>query len=495
MKYLFAFVLSINCLFAFSQNKVFVDLYENREYEKLVKKTDAQLTKDPSDLYAYYYKSLGLYEMAILPEKYIPASNTAADNPLEQYLQTLSKLRKNDDNGSFMKEHKDTIKLMKQYAESIAKETVAKNKLKAIHLYKLIYKISTDDFNSLITAEIYLKADDINSAYLEIDHVYGFDKSNGTDKALTEAPMFMMKNWMFKDLFEIAQKYAHKYPQESDIGQAFYKGIKESIDTMYDYKDKEMFFEYCEKAVKLYPSTEDLRSYLIKKFMSLMKKSVIEYDKIATTKTWRDTLLLRNVFKYTALANRVIPDSQFVRYESKIEDKYLITIPYDRIAMLRDICRDVVNKARTIACKCRDKDFSETDTLAWSQTLEVVAREHAKDMFAFNYTDTKDKSGKEPKDRVDQTDLKAYKLNTFAGIMFSGAIKVDECESSGYSMINVQNALDLKELVQSVVNKWLASKDGDCEKLKDYEFNTFGMATFGDRWVLTLAKVITIQDK
>jgi len=107
----------------------------------------------------------------------------------------------------------------------------------------------------------------------------------------------------------------------------------------------------------------------------------------------------------------------------------------------------------------------------------------------------KDKTGKEPKDRVDETDLKAYKLNTFAGVLFSGAIKVDECESAGYSMINVQNALDLKELVQSVIQKWRASKDGDCEKLMNYEYNNFAMATFGDRWVLTLAKVVTIQDK
>ena len=491
MKYFFTFILFVHSLFAISQNKVFVDLYEKREYEKLLKKTDAQITKDASNLDAYYYKALSLYEMALVPEQYTSVS----ENPLEQYLQALAKLRKNDANGSFMKEHKDTIKMLRKYAEDIAKETVKTNKTKAIRIYKNIYKISTDDLNSLIIAEIYLKADDINSAFMEIENVYAYDKSNGADKALTEAPLFMMKHWMFKDLFAIADKYAHKYPQESDIGKAFYTGIKESIDTMYDYKDKELFYEYCQKAVKLYPASEDLRNYLIKKFMSLMKRSVIEYDNITTTKTWRDTLLLRNVFKYTALANRVIPDSQFVRYEKKIEDKYLITIPYSKIGMFRDICRDVVNKTRRTSCKCRDKDYSETDTLAWSETLEVVAREHAKDMFAFNYTDTKDKKGKEPKDRVDETDLKAYKLNMLGGVMFSGAIKVDECESTGFSMINVQNALDLKELVQSVINKWLASKDGDCEKLMNYEFNTFGMATYGDRWVLTLAKVVTVQDK
>ena len=491
MKYLFTILFLANAIVAFTQNKTFVDLYEKRDYEKLIKKADAQITKDPSNLDAYYYKALGLYEVALLPEQYAQVS----ENPLEQYLQVLSKLRKSDGGELFVKEHKDTIKLLRKYAEDIAKETVKTNKTKAIHLYKLIYKISTDDINSLITAEIYLKADDINSAFLEIDKVYAFDKTNGADKALTEAPMFMMNHWMFKDLFVIAEKYSKKYPQDSEIGQSFYKGIKESIDTMYDYKDKELFYEYCQKAVKLYPASEDLRNYLIKKFMSLMKKSVIEYDKISTTKTWRDTLLLRNVFKYTALANSIVPDSQFVRYESKIEDKYLITIPYNRIGMFRDICRDVVNKARQTACKCRDQNFSETDTLAWNETLEVIAREHAKEMFAFNYTDVKDKTGKEPKDRVDETDLKAYKLNTFAGVLFSGAIKVDECESAGYSMINVQNALDLKELVQSVIQKWRASKDGDCEKLMNYEYNNFAMATFGDRWVLTLAKVVTIQDK
>jgi len=491
MRLVLLFLFTLFVCFAFSQNKTFVDLYEKREYEKLIKKTDVQITKDPSNLYAYYYKALALYEVALLPEQFAQVS----DNPLEQYLQALAKLRKNDEEGTFMKEHKDTIKLLRKYAEDVAKETVKTNKTKAIRIYKNIYKISTDDINSLITAEIYLKADDVNAAFMEIENVYAYDKSNGVDKALTEAPMFMMKHWMFKDLFAIAEKYAHKYPQDSAIGKAFYKGIKESIDTMYDYKDKDMFYEYCQKAVKLYPASEDLRNYLIKKFMSLMKKSVIEYDKVTVTKTWRDTLLLRNVFKYTALANRVIPDSQFVRYESKIEDKYLITIPYSRIKMFRDICREVVNNARRTACKCRDQNFSETDTLAWSETLEVVAREHAKDMFAFNYTDTKDKAGKEPKDRVDLTDLKAYKLNTFAGVLFSGAIKVDECESAGFSMINVQTALDLKELAKSVIDKWRASKDGDCEKLMNYEYNTFAMATYGDRWVLTLAKVVTIQDK
>jgi len=490
MKYLLSLLFTINCFFAFSQNKQLTELYEKREYDKLLKKTDALITKDPSNLDAYYYKALGLYEMALMPEQYVQVS----DNPLEQYLQSLARLRKNDEDGSYMKEHKDTIKLLRKYAEDIAKETVKTNKTKAIRIYKLIYKISTDDLNSLVIAEIYLKADDINSAFTEIDNVYAYDKSNGKDKALIDAPIFMMKHWMFKDLFAIAEKYARKYPADSAIGKAFYNGIKESIDTMYDYKDKEMFYEYCQKAIKLYPANEDLRNYLIKKFMSLMKKSVIEYDKITTTKTWRDTLLLRNVFKYTALANRIIPDSQFVRYEKKIEDKYLITIPYSRIGMFRDICRDVMKTARQTACKCRDQNYSETDTMVWSETLEIVAREHAKDMFAFNYTDTKDKSGKEPKDRVDETDLKAYKLNTFAGIIFSGAIKVDECESTGFSMINVQTALDLKELVQSVVQKWRASKDGDCEKLMNYEFNTFAMATYGDRWVLTVAKVVSIKD-
>lgn len=466
-------------------------MYEHREFEKMLKKCDALIDKNPTNIDAYYYRALCLWEMAQMPEQYVQVS----DNPLEQYLQSLAKVRKNDDDGSFMKEHKDTIKLMRRFAEEAAKETVKTNKTKAIRIYKLIYKIATDDLNSLTVAEIYLKADDINSAFFEVDNLYGYDKSNGTDQALFDAPVFMMKHWMFKDLFIIAEKYKNKYPIETPIGQAFYKGIKESLDTMYDYKDKNMFFDYSKKAIKLYPENADLRTFLVKKFMSLMKKTVQEYDKITTQKTWRDTIILRDVFKFTDLANRIIPDSQFVQFEKRIESKYLISIPYSRIKMFQDICQDVMNSVRQKNCKCRDKEFYAVDTVAWNETLEIVAREHAKEMFAYNYTEHTNQEGLGPKERVDQTDLKAYKLNTLSGVMFTGAVKVEECISTGYSMKDVQTALDLKEQVQKVVEKWMNSKDGDCENIMNYEFTHFGIGAFGDRWVLMLAKVMFIQDK
>lgn len=475
-----------------AQNKQLSELYNKREYEKLLKKCDALIAKDIQDIHAHYFRSLAMFEMSQSPEKYV----FITDNPLEQCLISLSKARKFDNQG-FMDSHKDTVKMIKQYAETVARETIPTNKAKAIRIYRHIYKINSDELNTLTIVEIYLKADDISSAYFEIDNLYAYHNPTAkiTNQALLDAPMFMMRKWMFKDLFVFADKYQNKFPLGSEIGNSFYNGIKASLDTMYDYKDKMMFFDYCKKAIKLYPNNIDLQADLKKKYLLLMKKTLQEYEKISTTKTWRDSILLRDFFKYSDMAMRLTKDSQFVDYERKVINKYLITLPYSKIKMFQDIARDVVNAERTKPCKCRDQQFGATDTMLWSPTLEIVAREHAREMFAYNYTEHTNKAGQSPKDRVDETDLKAYKLMTFNGVLFSGAVKVEECISAGFSMSAVETALDLKEQMRGVVTKWKNSRDGDCEKIMNYENNMFGLSMFGDRWVLLLAKVVTIEDK
>jgi len=135
----------------------------------------------------------------------------------------------------------------------------------------------------------------------------------------------------------------------------------------------------------------------------------------------------------------------------------------------------------------------EVDPMTWNETLAQLAQEHAKEMFAFNYTDNIDKTGLGPKERVDKSDLKSTKMVTLDGAIFVGAMKVEECESSGFSMKDVQTALDLKEQVRKVITKWQTSTNGDCEKLMNYENNAFALAVFGDKWCLMMAKVITVK--
>jgi len=332
-------------LFSYSvlaQDEKLAELYEKNDIEKLYKKTAALADKKTTDSYVYYYKALALFEMAQAPERYTQISKS----PLDQCLQTLNKLRKNDGDGNFMMQHKDTIKIMIKFAEDIAKQFADSSKQKAIRLYKLIYKVSDDDINTLALAQIYIKADDRNSAFIEIDNLFAFAKPDDSIQtklqAMKQAPMFMMRNWMFKDLFALAEKYSNKFPYESPIGNGIYQGIKASLDTMYDYKDKDLFFDYCKQAVKIYPNNPDLKPYLVKKFLTLMKKSVIEYDKISNEKTWRDTLLLRDLFKYAHLANILIPDSQLIHYQNRINAKYLITISASNQQMFKDISLDVL---------------------------------------------------------------------------------------------------------------------------------------------------------
>jgi len=480
----------------FSQDKLY-DLYKSREFEKCLKKCDAAIKKDPSSLEANWVRAICLWEMAQLPSKY----KEIEPKPLEECLRSLGKIKQNDDEG-FFESHADTLGYIKEFAEEMAREYSGTIKSKAVRIYKLMHKAYETDFNTVQVANIYLLAEDFDKCVEEIVKIYAYapdtvDYNTTTAskiEALETGILFLVKQHMFNNAFQIIDEYRRKFADNKLVMKSFKNAMDTLLAITYATTDKSLYFEYAGKILYLFPKDFHFSSRIEKEIVALMNNASDTFNAIETPQSWRDTIPLREAFKYADIGNSLLKTSVFADKEKEISEKYYLHIPLSKRAEFKEICLRVANSFRAEATECRQELYQPADPLMWDNQLEYVSYLHAKDMFAYHYTDHVNRKGQGVRERVDLTDLKPIITNTFNGVIYKGATEVAENYIYGYPLHHAMSDEELEQLLIQIFSKWIERTEGQCENVMNGNYNYFGMSVFGDRWVAVFAKVVDIRD-
>lgn len=487
---------------AFSQSEELYTLFRHHEYEKCLKKCDGVLEKDVDYLDAYWIKALIYFEMAQKPDKWLEIT----DSPLEESLRNLARIKSRDDDGSYMKERKDTLVMIKEMAEAVATEYKEKErKSSAIKMYKLIYRAFQGQEDALQLAEIYIKADDMMECIMQIDRIYvnappDVVPSTVSDpKALLGGISFLVKNFMFKDAFKMIEKYSEKFQSNPAMLNSFKKAVYLAVDTLYTNKDKALFFEYAQRGMNFYASDPAYVKHIEDLCVKMIKKSESEFLATEPSKrTWRDTAQLRLAFQYADMSQLLLPNNQtIIGLEKNLISTYHTEVPDNKKELFKKYALEVINTIRDEGCYCDSSGQRPSmDILKWNDILAELAHAHAKDMFAYNYTKTVNRRGLDTKGRIDETELKGTKAQTIGGMNFVGALSVGENIGYGVSIGSAIHDEDYKVAIEKMVKKWVDTKTGgSCERIMDFQFTDMGMAVFGDKWVLMFAYVLRISDK
>lgn len=497
--FLFFIIININVSQAQKRDPIY-DLLLNRDYIKCIEKCEKAIEKNPDNLYAYFYKSICLFEMDKTPAKYEEYEKI----PIYKSLMTLSELRKRPGGQDFIKAHMDTLSEIKIYAEELAEEYKTTIKSKSVKLYRfLMNAFRGGEFNKLMQIEVYFMAGEISTGYLEIDKIFNLLPANAGQAniekedydAMMGGPTMLIKYYMFSNTCDLIDKYLPKFENNPEVNQSFLNAVNYAIDTLYKEKEKKMFLDYSLKFLRLFPKNEDLKLKLKLLMMEIVNNSEAEFSS-KTERTWKDTVLLQEAFKYSFIGYNMLGFDDFKKRELELMKKYKLQITGEKLLLFKKNAIDVFRRIRAKACECTSGNMIAVDSLIWNDELAAVALEHAKDMFRFNYSDHNDRSNRSPQDRVNQqTSLEAFKINTLSGVMFTGAMKVAENIANGINMSGVKSEADLRAVIKRVFDKWLNSSEaGVCETVMSYEHTHFGLAVFGDRWVLLVAEIVQITD-
>ena len=154
-KYILCIILSVSIIsIASAQSaKKLYKLYNTREFVKCLVKCDATIEKYPNFYEPYYIKAITYFEMAQLPEKY----KDVTKDPLMDCIKTLSILRAKDPDGTIFEEHSDTLQMIYNYADAVAKSLREKNKDKAILMYQRLMRAYNLHSNALNLLQFMLK--------------------------------------------------------------------------------------------------------------------------------------------------------------------------------------------------------------------------------------------------------------------------------------------------------------------------------------------------
>lgn len=506
MKRLVTLLLFIISLFsvAHSQSaKKLYKLYNDRDFVKCVQKCDVVITKDPNFYEAYYVKSIAYFEMAQLPQRYTDFTK----DPLMDCLKTLSVLRAKDPDGGMFDEHADTLQMMYKYFEAKAQELRTLNKDKSILMYQRMTRAYNLQSNALELALIYAKVGDYEKCMQQVSHLYekckpDISTSSEDYDALTKGAVLLAQNWMFRDLFWIIETYKPKYESNYAISQGFRKALKIAIDTARHDDDKTFFQDFSKQGAMLYPNDEDILSHIENRWVELIDASAQKYrdTKVNNPRTWRDSVLLRDTYKYIEMAKEIMPgDVVFLQKEKKLNAEFhIVPFTFEEVYFKR-LSLEIVNRWRTEGCMCDTGTIFNVlpvPEIQWSETLAQLAQGQAKEMFCYNYTDNINLAGKTPWDRIKQTDLKGMTYENEVGLNYKEATKIGEILGYGFSFDGVYSEEDMQKVIEKVVQRWIEQRlTQNCPKLMTPDFTHMGMAMYGDKWVLFCATVNDIVIK
>jgi tetratricopeptide (TPR) repeat protein len=346
---------------AYSQkSKGLYKLYNNREFVKCVQKCDIATTKYPNFYEAYYVKSIAYFEMSQLPEKYTDFTK----DPLMDCLKTLSILRGKDPDGVTFDEHADTLQMIYKYCEAKAQSLRTTNKDKAILMYQRLmhaYKVQT---NALELAIIYAKVGDYEKCMSQVSRLYEKSKpevnSSSEDyDALTKGAILLANNWMFRDLFWIIETYKPKFETNYAIAEGFKKALIITIDTARGDDDKTYFQDFSKEGVRLYPADQEIKAHIEMRWMQLVDQTVEKYKATnPNNRTWRDSVILRDAYKYLEMAKEILPESTVFNEKQKKLNAEFHTVPFSfEQAIFQKYALEAVNRWRTEGCVCDTVHF------------------------------------------------------------------------------------------------------------------------------------------
>lgn len=502
MKRIISICILLSCIAfsSFSQKtaqktKKLYKLYNKREYVACVQKCDAVITNYPEIYEAYYIKSIAYFEMSQLPQKYVEFTK----DPLMDCLKTLSVLRAKDPDGSMFDEHSDTLQMMLKYFEAKAQELRTTNKDKAILMYQRMTRAYNLQSNALELALIFAKVGDYEKCMQQVSRLYEKCKpeistSNEDYDALTKGAILLAQYWMFRDLFWIIETYKDKYSSNYAISEGFKKALFISIDTARTDEDKSFFQDFSKKGVELYPNDEEVISHIEQRWVELIDNTVQKYRATQGNRTWRDSVLLRDTYKYIMMAKEIMPGSTvFAEKEKKLNAEFHI-IPFSfEEEFFKKTALEVLNRWRSEGCVCdtgRLVTMDPVGELQWNVILENLAEEHAKDMFCYNYTDDINQKEETPWDRINKTDLKGITYENDLGLNYIKALKIGEILGYGYSFDGVYSEEDMRKVIEAVFQKWIDTRlSQNCPKLFTPDFTHVGIGVYGDKWVILCASV------
>ncbi len=492
-------LLLINSLFVSGQEEKLANLYNGREYEKCLKKALDIGEKDPNASFAHYYAAISYFEMEQLPNRYVEITT----QPLEDCLKALGRLAKSDTDKEYASEHADTIKIIQDYAEEQAKSLIDSYRTRSIRIYKLLAKAFADSYSPLRIVEIYFQTDDFDNGFKAIERMFATNKADVSAasigelnyEALVKSPLLLVKYSMFNNAFYIIEQNWTKYSDNAGVKQAFLNTAYSALEKLAPAKDKNLFFSYTDRSLKIFGDNADFKKYLFSLYMNMLNESEKKFAAVTQPATWRDSVPLIDFYQYAAICYSIFPTAEIKDREREVTAKYRMEPEYMPGKPFYAAANGALHQMRANPCKCGGALYPGQDSLKFSLDLTLMALEHAQDMYAFNYTDTLDRKGRSTIDRVKDTGLKPFKYNTFSGVVFYGAVRADECVALSSPVGSAKTEDEYRALLDDVFARWQKSKQGDCEKILTPEFTHYGIAGFGNRYVLVLAKVLDIADK
>lgn len=491
-KVLLLFSILCICVSGFSQkmSKLYAT-YNKQQYAKCIQQCDAALKKKPEMLEAYYVKAIAYFEMAQSPSDYKEVSK----NPLLDCLSNLSILSSKDEDREILDEHGDTLLIIKEFAEARAKKikTVNTSEAQAIN-QRLSSIFRTKKADGLEFARIDADAGRYDKCYSKIERLYAkspAEISSGSDNyiALTQGAILLAENWMFSDLFTLIRNYKVKFQGNYGISEGFKKALLISIDTARTDDDKTLFYDFSKKGLELYPEDKAIARHVENRWIELINNSTNAYRATAThERTWKDSVLLRNSYRYLVLAKEIFPnDEKLTEIERKLNAEFH-TIPFTyEMANFRKYALEAVNNWRKKGCECDTSEVvyvAPVPTIEWDTTLERLANEHAREMFFENHSEDVNMNGETPWDRINKTKYKGTTYENENGLNFVQAMKMAFCVGYGYSFNGITSDEEMKNVVDSVVTHWITEKRSqNCMKVMTPDVTHMAIGMYGDKWV------------
>lgn len=487
---------------AFSQNadKLYA-LYNSRDYEKCVERCDAAIAKDAGFLEAYYIKALCYFEMAQSPMRY----EKFTKDPLMETVKTLAALRAQDPDGITFDENAAMLNTIYKYCEGQNKALRESGKERAVQFYQRLNKAYNIKTDALELAEMYAKAGDYEKSMKEVAKLFERARNNSElsaddYKSLQKAPMLLVKNWMFDDLFWLVETYKNRFADNEPITQGLRSAMYKVIDTAYSVDDKSHFAIYSEQAAQLYNDDNDFLNYIEMKWLDLIDATAQTFRNTGgkANRTWADTVLLRDTYVFLDVATEIFPRSANLEVKEQSLNREFHVAPIGvEVLQFNNAALEIVNQWRGEEYVCDTGKLVKVypvQQLQWHDTLAMLAERHARDMFTYNYTDNVAPDGVNPWDRIRSTYLKGTQYETETGVNHIQALKIGEVLGYGYTLHGVHSEDDVKKVVAAMVQKWLnETRSQNCVKLYSPDFNYMGMAVYGDKWVLLMADIQDIQ--
>lgn len=500
MKVCLFFILIFSYSLGFSQSaKKIYKLYNSREFVKCVQKSDDIIKKYPEYYEAYYVKAIAYFEMAQLPQRYREFTR----DPLMDCIRTLSVLRTKDPDGTTFDEHSDTLAMIYTYTDGVAKELRRTNKDKSILLYQRLLKAYDLPTNNLELARIYANAGDYGKCMSLVSRIYEKHKPDISSQhddydVLRYGAVLLADNWMFKDLFWIVKTYKDKYQNNRAISKGFKKAIKMSIDTARHDSDISYFQSFSKEALELYPNDPEMIKHVENRWVEIINKNTQSYRATEGKRTWRDSVLLRDSYKYLELAKEIMPTSQvFADMEQKLNREFH-TVPFSsEEVFFRMVALEIINEWRTEGCVCdtgRLTQIPPVPEVQWLPELEILAKNHAKEMFCYNYTDNINLARQTPWDRIKETDYKGTNYESPEGLRYKQALSIVEALGYGVSFDGVYTDEEMRNVIDDLIRNWIdAPLAPNCTKVMAPEITHIGLGMFGDKWVLFGANIHDIM--